>query len=294
MPTTLSTVQVANIALAKIGAQAIQSITDQTNASAIAVNNNLLLAYLEVSRSGRWNCLLTNAVLVQEVQVPLPGCTVPAGPATWAPNTTYAANTYLTYGGYYYLVAYTYTSSFDFTNDLTFGSLIQTNLPTTNPFFPGNTGQQYASGWAYKYRLPDDYQLLVALNDNVYWSTGNAFGMDASAGSGGPDGIGMDYQIQGEHLYCNWNSAVIQYVKNQPDTSQWDSMFTNAVTLKLASAIATTLRQDGGKMEQLMMEGYERAMRQARAKNGGERQLQRFNPIVGSRFNQSRYNGLNG
>ena len=291
MPTTLSAVSIANVALSKIGAQAIGSMTDATSASAIAVNNNWELAYLEVSRSGRWNCLLTTSNLVQVPQIPLPGCTVPANPATWAPYTTYAANTYLTYGGYYYLVMFTYTSTNDFTNDLTTGALTQTNLPTSNPLFPGQNGAQYESGWAYKYRLPSDFQLLVVLNDNWYWGAAWGYGWD---GGGGDGNIGTDYQLMGEHLFCNQNVAIIQYVKNQPDTSQFDSMFTNALTLKLASAIATTLRQDGGTMETQLLAGYEQALRAARTKNGGERQMQRFNPINGSRFNQSRYNGING
>lgn len=288
MPTTLSTVSICNVALAKVGAQAIGSITDQTNASAIACNNNFQLAYLEVSRSARWNCLMTTANLVQVPQVPLPGCTVPANVATWAPNTTYAANTYLTYGGYYYLVAYTYTSTFDFTNDLTFGSLIQTNLPTNQPFFPGCNGSQYESGWPFKYRLPSDFQLLAILNSNQCWN-GWGWGFGDSG-----DTEGSIYQIMGEHLFCNENRAIIQYVKNQPDTSQFDSMFTNALTLKLASAIATTLRQDGGKMEALMLDAYETALRKARTKNGGEGLRRRFNPIGTSIFNASRYSGING
>ncbi len=294
MPTYLTDVQICNIALSKIGAQAIQSLTDQTSASAIACNNNWGLAYLEVSRSAPWNCLMTSAVLVEVPQIPLPDCAVPASPATWAPNTSYAANTYLTYGGYYYLVAYAYTSTFDFTNDLTTGALIQTNLPTTNPLFPGNSGAQYESGWAYKFRLPSDFQLLYALNDNFYWNGYGGYGTGGESGIVSPNGTGMDYQIMSEHLFCNWNRAIIKYVKNQPDPSQFDSLFTNALTLKLASSIATFLRQDGGKMEEGLLVGYERALRQARTKNGGERQLQRFNPIMGSRFNQSRYSGVNG
>ncbi len=287
MPTSLSDVAIANVALSKLGAQAIGSITDQTSASAIAVNNNWQLAYLEVARSARWNCLLTTSNLVQIPQVPLPGCTVPQNVPDWAPLTTYAADTYLTYGGYYYLVAYTYTSTNNFQNDLTTGALIQTNLPTNDPFFPGTcNGSQYESGWAFKYALPSDFQLLAILNSNQCWS-GYGWGW-------GGDTEGSLYQIMGEHLFCNESRAIIQYVRNQPDTSKFDSLFTNALTLKLASAIATTLRQDGGRMEEQLLQGYEMALRKARTKNGGERLSQRFNPIGSSTFNASRYTGING
>lgn len=282
MPTNLSPVDVANIALSKIGSQAINSLTDLTSQAAIICNTNFNLAYLEVSRAGQWNCLLDTAILVQEVQVPLPGAVTPSPTPSWAPNTTYLVNTFLSYGSpqYIYEVVYTYTSSTNFQNDLTTGALVQTNLPVAgDPFVPGD-GSQYPSGWAFKYALPTDFQLLAVLNDNVYWDV---------YGSGGDD-----YQIMGLSLFCNWSQAVIQYVKNEPDCTKWDSLFTNAVTMKLASTIATPLRQDGGRTEVAMLQGYEDALKKARVKNAGERQPRRFNPINSSRFNAARYTGING
>lgn len=281
MPTNLAAVDICNIALSKIGAQAINSITDQTSASAIACNTNFQLAYLEVSRASRWNCILTLAVLVQQVQIPLPGCPVPPNPATWAPFTTYTANTYLTYGGYFYQVMFTYTSTDNFENDLTTGALTQTNLPTTQPFFPNN-GSQYPSGWAYKFALPSDFQLLVTLNDNTYWGY-QGFGDTSS-----------DYEIMGNSLYCDTPQAVIQYVQSTADTTKFDSLFANALTLKLASMISTNLRQDGGAMEERLLVAYDRALREARVKNAGEKKARRFNPIPSSLFNRSRYGGRNG
>ena len=120
-------------------------------------------------------------------------------------------------------------------------------------------------------------------------------------GSGGDDYELMSGQIAvgppptyGQCLFTYASQAVIQYVPNQPDTTQWDALFTNAVTLKLASAIATTLRQDGGALEAKLLMAYEQALRVARQKNGGEKQSIRFNPIRSSRFNQARYGGING
>ncbi len=280
MPTSLSPTGLCNIALSKIGAQAINNLTDLVP-SAIACNTNFQLAYLEVSRASRWNCIVDTAILVQEVQTPLPTSSTITTAATWAPYTSYAANTYLTYGGYYYSVEFAYTSTNNFTNDLTTGALVQTNQPTTQPFFPNN-GSQYPSGWAYKYALPADFQLLCALNDNTYW--GYQF---YGAGTN-------DYEIMGDSLFCDQAQAVVQYVKNQPDTTRFDSMLTNAIALKLASMIATQLRQDGGKMEAALLQGYELAVKQARMKNGGEKQARRFNPIGSSLFNRARYSGSNG
>lgn len=282
MPTTLSPVDIANVSLSKIGAVPIQSITDLTNASAIACNTNFLLCYLEVSRAATWNCLLSPAVLTQETQTPLPGSTTPSPAPDWAPNTAYLADTFLNYGAppYIYQVMFDYTSTNNFQNDLTTGALVQTNAPLSgSPFFPGD-GSQYPSGWAFKYALPSDFQYVATLNDNVYW---DVYGVG-----------GQDYQIMELSLYCNYSQAVIQYVKNQPDCTVWDSMFTNAVTLKLASAIATTLRQDGGRTEAGMLAAYDRAMSAARTKNGNEGQPKRFNNINSSRFLAARYSGRNG
>ena len=280
MPTSLGQVQLCNVALAKIGAESINSLTDLTNRSSRACNANFELAYKELSRSGRWNCLLTTANLAQIPQTPLPS--VPPQPfvGAWAPLTTYAANVYLSYGGYYYLVLFTYTSTNNFQNDLTTGALNQTNLPATMPFFPGCDGCNYPSGWAFQFELPTDFQLLAVLNENSCWD------FDGAGGD--------DYEIMGSSLFANCPQANIQYVKDQPDTTQWDSMFSNAFTLKLASSISTALRQDGGKMESELLQTYELALRKARQKNGGETQGIRFNPIRSSRFNQARYGGING
>jgi len=45
MFTTLSPTDIANLALAKIGAQSIQSLTDLTNPSAIVCNSNFQIAF---------------------------------------------------------------------------------------------------------------------------------------------------------------------------------------------------------------------------------------------------------
>lgn len=282
MPTTLSPVGICNIALSKIGALSINSLTDTTNSSALACNTNFNLCYLEVSRSARWNCILDIAILVSEPQIPLPGGTVPSNVPTWEPLTSYLADSFLTYGGYFYLVLFDYTSTNNFVNDLTAGALAQTNLPTSNPLIPSD-GSQYPSGWSYKFRLPADFQLLVALNDNTASNVWRNYGETTA-----------DYEIIGESIYCEDVQAVIQYVKDQPDPTRLDSLFVNALTLKLASTISTSLRQDGGRLEQALIAEYKSALREARTKNAGERQPRRFSIVNSSKFNASRYGGVNG
>lgn len=287
MPTTLSPTDVANMALSKIGAQAINSLLDQTSVSAIACNQNFLPCYLEVTRSGKWNCLLTPLLLTAITQTPLPN--LPAASAItatpWAQFTSYAPDVYVTYGGYYYQVLYQYTSTANFLNDLTTGALVQTDTQTASPNFIGLGGSAYASGWTYQYALPADFQFLAVLNENSCWDFDGAGGADYELMALAPNGM---------CLFCDQSQAVIQYVQSQPDTTVWDSIFLDAISYKLAAAIATPLRQDGGKLQATMLANYDVALRKGRTRNGGETQARRFNPIRSSRFNQARFGGVNG
>jgi hypothetical protein len=340
MPSTLGPVDIANISLSKIGASAINSLTDLTNRSAIACNSNFQLAYLQVSRSSRWNCLLTTDNLAQIPQVAIaqggivtppnstpwlpntlylqgvyvsfgnayyqvagtytsstsfttdlnsghlilfnPNGNTPVFATPWAQNTAYAANAFVTYGNYFYQVLITYTSSANFLNDLTSGFLAQTDQQSTQTVTDLQLdscfgGGQFPSGWAFEYALPSDFQLLGSLNSNICWDWDG----------GGTQGD--NYEIMGSSLFCNESVAVIQYVKNQPDTTQFDALFTSALTFLLASMISTTLRQDGGKLEAQMLQFYNRALSSARQKNGGEAQARRFNPVRSSRLVRSRF-----
>ena len=202
---------------------------------------------------------------------------VPTTALPWAPFTQYQANAFLTYGNYYYTVNFAYTSTINFTNDLTSGYLVQTDQQAGSSVSDAfaTDGSQYASGWAYQYQLPADFQLLAILNETAYWDF---------EGAGGDD-----YEIMGQYLFCDSQQAIIQYVPNQPDTTQWDSMFTDAVQYKLASVISTPLRQDGGALAQEMLTIYNQALTRARQKNGGEAQSRRYSPIRSSRWNRARY-----
>ena len=71
-------------------------------------------------------------------------------------------------------------------------------------------------------------------------------------------------------------------------------MMADAFTWKLAAALSTPLRQDGGRLAEECMKAYEVCVRQARAKNGGEQKARRFNAIRSSRFTRARYGGVNG
>lgn len=61
--TPLNQVQICNLALSRIGAQAITSITDTTNPSAIACNTWWTMIVSEVGRSAPWKCLMKRVMI---------------------------------------------------------------------------------------------------------------------------------------------------------------------------------------------------------------------------------------
>lgn len=280
MPTTLSPVDVCNSALSRCGAQSIQSLTDLTNTSAIACNVQFQLAYLEVSRASRWNCITNTAVLTEVTQTLLPGSIPAPAAAAWTPLTSYLPLVYLSYGGGIYQTQYAYTSTNNFYNDLTTGALVQADYDSFNAAtFGFNNGSQYPSGWGHQYALPSDFQLLVVLNDNNCWNGA---------------GQGSQYEIMGQNIFTNDSPAVIKYVTNVIDTTRFDSLFLGALVSLLASKIVTILRLDSGNMAETFLGEYNRLLSQARTKDAGEQMARRFNPIFSSRFVQSRYWNVNG
>ena len=280
MFTTLSPTDIANLALAKIGAQSIQSLTDLTNPSAIVCNNNFSLAFESVARATRWNCLMRTAVLNEVPQVPLP--TQPGTPTSipWAPYTSYPANIYLSYGNAIYTTEYAYTSTGNFTNDLTTGALVQADYPDYNAFGGLPNGSQYPSGWSYSFALPSDFVLLDEINAN---DTGDYTNSGA-----------QEYEIMGNLIYTNTSQTSIKYVANVQDTTAWDPLFCECVTYKLASMVATPLRQDGGQIEAAMLAMYKQTLGLAITKNANEKVPYRFQPINSSRFVAARWYFING
>ena len=179
MGTTLSPVDVCNVALSKIGAEAINSLQDLTNRSSRICNTNFSLAYLQVSRSGRWNCLLTTAQLVQQPQTPIVtgGSVAPPTSTPWTALTFYPAGVFVSNGGLYYSVPNAYTSSTLIATDIAAGNLILYNFNGNTPTF----AQPWAQNTAYQANAFVTYgnyyyQILVS-----YTSTAN-FLNDLTAG----------------------------------------------------------------------------------------------------------------
>jgi len=264
------------MALAKVGAQSINSLDDTTNTSAIACNTNLQLAILEVARAHNWNCLTKAVVLAPVPQDPINASNLPPGTTAWAPNTPYTANQFVTYGNYLYQALIANTSTNSFTNDLTAGYWFETDTFNPDPFgtiaAPGST---YASGWAFEYALPSDFVLLSSINEQFCYQAE------------------VQYEIMGNKLYTNDTQAVIKYVAYVEDTTLYDSLFMSALVFMLASKLATTLRQDDTAIADKMMTFYHKALTQARIKDAGERKPRRFSPVANSRLIASRYYSTN-
>lgn len=277
MPTSLGQIDIVNSALARIGVKPIQDINAADDIPAEQAKINWQLALAVVGRAHWWNCLLKAAKLEPVEQDPIaPAVPVPAS-TPWAPATNYLAGDYVTYGNpaYIYQALIANLSSASFTDDLTKGYWFQTDIFNPNPF--GDCGQAslYASGYAYKYNLPEDCLLVASLNDRPC------------------EGKEEEFQIMGSSLYTNESEAIIKYTWADPDTTRYDALFVECLVLKLAAMMATVLRQDDTTIEQTMEGFYLKKLAAARAKDSGEKKPRRYDPVANSRFVGSRYRSTN-
>lgn len=275
MPTTLAKVDLFNLALAHVGAQLITDPNDTSNPSAVECNTNWQLALASVARSHPWNCLMVAAQLQPTAQTPI--VPVPPGVTStpWAPLTAYAANVFVTYGNALYQALIANTSTNSFINDLTAGFWFETDLLNIDPFNPNSLGSNYASGWAYQYPLPQDCLLVYTYNDQPMTS---------------PE---KEWEIIGINLYSDMDTAVIHYVQYNEDCTRYDGMFTDCLVLKLASMIATRLRQDDTQIAQGAKAEYLKQLSAARTRDANERRSRRFVPQQNSNLIRSRYFSTN-
>lgn len=277
MPTTLAQIDIANMALARLGTKPITDITAQDDIPAEQVRLNWQGAFTEVARETAWNCLLKPVALDQVAQDPIaPAIPVPV-PTPWAPATAYAVGDYVNYGdpAYIYQALIANLSSASFVNDLTQGYWFQTDIFNPNPFGTCGQASLYASGWAYKYNLPEDCLLLSTYNDRPC------------------EEVEEEFEVMGASLYSNDPQAIIKYVWADPDTTRYDSLFVNCLVLKLAEKMATILRQDDTTIATQMTKLYDSALKNARTKNASERKARRFSPQANSRWLGSRYYSTN-
>jgi len=278
------------MALGKMGAQPITSITDQTSQSAVACNNFWQQTFSEVARAHPWSCLKRRATLSQFPSTINPSVNpnpVPTPATAWAPATSYTVDQFITYGLYYYQCLIANTSTSNFTNDLTAGYWFQSDYSTyQNSFADAGAGSLY--GWTYGYALPSDYILITVLNGNNTWD------MDAISDM---FDIYIVQQTPGNNqlgLFTDETTADVEYVANIQDVTVWDALFAAAMVCLLASYLATVLRKDDGKLAQVYREQYIRDyLPKARVKDAGEKKPRRYYPVSESRFVLSRWGSTN-
>lgn len=78
-------------------------------------------------------------------------------------------------------------------------------------------------GWAYRYGLPADFIRALEVN-------------------GTEDEGGCPWAIEGGALMTNEESINLIYIRRETNVARWDSLFCEAITLKLAMKLATVLR----------------------------------------------------
>jgi len=285
----LSQTDICNLALMQLGQRKIQSINNQTDANAIACNVAWNEAFGSVAREAPWNCLKTAASLPPVLipnNVNLQDTGVPSTATIWTPGTAYAVNVYVTYASYLYQCLIANVASNNFAADLTKGYWFQTNY-----FSPNYLGAPWSGGmgteWSNAFQLPADFITLIELNNNNLWGGGaTAWGTAGSQGA--------SHEIFQDKLLTNQQYAIIKYVQYQPDTTKYDSLFTDALVLKLAAMIATDLRKDDATLSLRLKQEYKQVLSEARTKNAGEDKLRRYNIVSESRFIRSRWRSTNG
>jgi hypothetical protein len=108
-------------------------------------------------------------------------------------------------------------------------------------------------GYSFEYELPSDCLRLIQVND-VY----NGPSMDDYRNA--PT---ADYSLEGRKILTDFDSPLkIRYIARQTDTTQWDSLFVEALACRLAMELAEDLTQSNTKRELAQTE-YVAALRSA-------------------------------
>lgn len=128
-------------------------------------------------------------------------------------------------------------------------------------------------GWACAFGLPADFIRAAEVN-------------------GAEEGVGRPWTIEGNTLLTDEEEINLVYIFRETNVARWDSLFCEAVSLKLASKLATHLRGSASQVSDFVAE-YDRLMaplaRRVDANEGrGRKPLLPFR----STFVASRYGGI--
>jgi hypothetical protein len=122
-------------------------------------------------------------------------------------------------------------------------------------------------GWTFQYQLPSDFLRARSWNNRDVWV-----------------GAGINYfQIEQDRLLSNDEESNLRYIFRQEDTTKFDPLFINALSVLLASKIASAITGSVNLTQQLLMK-YNLQVSQARRIDSSEDS----NPIR-NRFSESAF-----
>lgn len=83
------------------------------------------------------------------------------------------------------------------------------------------------------------------------------------------NGTSIDWLREGEYLYANYDTTTVKHVTDVSDDTKWPSLFTEAMALRLAAAIAIRVKASVA-AQQRIAEEYEQILLRARQLNAVE------------------------
>lgn len=125
-------------------------------------------------------------------------------------------------------------------------------------------------GYDFQYQLPGELIRLLRLNGRDIQDVTDL------------------YDIEGRKLLTNATSAKIQYIGYTADTTIYDSLFVEALAMKLAGKLATIIRQDEALGQALKQEYLQVTLPRARKVDGNERNKAPYDPREKSRLLNAR------
>lgn len=298
----LSQTDIGNLALLEIGQSPIADIADLNSGAAESLRAAFWPAVREVGRAHNWGCLRQRKLLTQLVfpesssvygcgtSIGWPGCRPSTPPPYWTALTAYVGGTLVTYGEAIYYCLQAYTSTANFINDLTGGNWAQ----IYSSFYASQIGaNNNLYEWRFGYALPIDYLLLNELNgQNCMYGkgVGSLYEIFVNQIANADDTISRQAA-----LFCDTPYADVKYTALIQDTTLWDPLFVSALSVLLASKIATRVRGDDGTMAAGLRSRYVNdVLPRAKMKDAGEGKPERYDPTRESNFLRARYNSTNG
>jgi hypothetical protein len=134
-----------------------------------------------------------------------------------------------------------------------------------------------------QFLLPSDFIRMLRLNGRDIKDVTDPYEIEYSKGAGA------------QVLLTDADTAKIQYIAEITDTTQYDDLLIETLAVRLASKLASILRQDEAKASALLQEYMQVSLPRARKVDGNERQRSPYNPREQSlSINSRRFGTLQG